>query len=204
MPAGATRVWHGMDQAVSTHAGGGDRRALFCPVPALIRRLSVPAARAFYARPGFRLALHLLLIAAFGLAIVSLVLRTNKVLGFTAIALALLATVMGGSRVKPAGDPNTSIFFGLDWFVLNVIFTGFLFIPLERLFPRHKGQALFRQEWREDLFYYLVSSLFVQVLTFISMTPALAHSSRIRPGAHSDIWVGSPMESSCNSSRSCS
>jgi sterol desaturase/sphingolipid hydroxylase (fatty acid hydroxylase superfamily) len=83
--------------------------------------------------------------------------------------------VLGGSRVHAQGGELTGgAFLGLDWFVLNVIFTGFLFIPLERLFARYHGQPLFRVEWREDLFYYLVSSLMVQVLTFLSMAPALA------------------------------
>ena len=61
--------------------------------------------------------------------------------------------------------------------MLNVIFTGFLFIPVERLFARYREQPLFRSEWREDLFYYLVSSMLVQVLTFISMSPALLLTS---------------------------
>lgn len=156
--------------------------------------LTVPQARELYAHATFRLILHFLLIAAYLLAIVSLVLRTNKVLGFTAISLTLLATILGGSRVPvhhAAGGTEAPIgaFFGLDWFVLNVIFTGFLFIPVERLFARHKEQPLFRVEWREDLFYYLVSSLFVQVLTFLSMAPAntiLAHTH----WASFRAWVG--------------
>lgn len=149
--------------------------------------LTVPSLRGVYNTPAFRLGLHLLLIGAFALAIVSLVLRTNKVLGLTAIALTLLATVLGGSRVHATGGNGElahGAFLGLDWFVLNVIFTGFLFIPLERLFARHEGQPLFRVEWREDLFYYLVSSLLVQVLTFLSMAPTLAIV------AHTTHWSG--------------
>ncbi len=157
--------------------------------------LTVPQIRGFYNSAPFRLALHLLLIAAFSLAILSLVLRTNKVLGFTAIILTLLAALLGGSRVPvAAGELTSGPFLGLDWFVLNVIFTGFLFIPVERLFPRHRVQPLFRVEWREDLFYYLVSSLFVQGLTFISMRPALSivahtHWTTFRAGVASQPIV---------------
>lgn len=135
--------------------------------------LTVPPLRPYYADPAFRLGLHFLLIGAFAAAVISLVLRSNRILGFTAITLVLLATILGGSRVPPRGELTGGIFLGLDWFVLNVVFSGFLFIPLERLFSRHKGQPLFRDDWREDLFYYLVSSLMVQALTFLSMTPAL-------------------------------
>jgi sterol desaturase/sphingolipid hydroxylase (fatty acid hydroxylase superfamily) len=107
-------------------------------------------------------------------------LRSNRVLGFTAITCVLLAAVLGGSHAHSQGSKGeltTGVFLGLDWFVMNVILTGFLFIPLERLFARYADQHLFREEWREDLFYYLISSMLVQVLTFISMAPAIAIAS---------------------------
>src|SRR5882724_3505410 len=56
--------------------------------------LTVPQIRGFYNSASFRVGLHFVLIAAFGLAIVSLVLRSNRVLGFTAIILTLVATVL--------------------------------------------------------------------------------------------------------------
>jgi sterol desaturase/sphingolipid hydroxylase (fatty acid hydroxylase superfamily) len=135
--------------------------------------IAIDALRPYYDHPLFRLALHCLLITAFALALISLVLRSNRILGFTSICTVLLAAILGGSRVESHGELTGGLFLGLDWFVLNVIFTGFLFIPLERLFPRYKDQPLFRTEWREDLFYFLVSSLLVQVLTFLSLAPAL-------------------------------
>jgi sterol desaturase/sphingolipid hydroxylase (fatty acid hydroxylase superfamily) len=152
--------------------------------------LTVPPARGVYSSLGFRLGLHLLLIGAFVLSAVSLILRENKVMGFTAISLTLLATVLGGSHVQSRGELTSGFYLGLDWFVLNVIFTGFLFIPLERLFYRNHDQPLFRTEWREDLFYYLVSSLLVQVLTFISMAPATAILTHTH-WDHLRAWVGS-------------
>jgi sterol desaturase/sphingolipid hydroxylase (fatty acid hydroxylase superfamily) len=152
--------------------------------------LSVPQVRNIYHTTAFRLGLHFLLIGAFAASIISLILRANKILGFTAVSIVLLATVLGGSHVQSHGELTSNIYLGLDWFVLNVIFTGFLFIPIERLFARNKNQPLFRTDWREDLFYYLVSSLLVQVLTFISMAPAVT----ILANTHWDhlrAWVGS-------------
>lgn len=144
---------------------------------------SVDKIRSLYASPIFYIVLQVWLVAAFILTVISLVLRQNKVLGFTSLILVVLATTIGAS--KTAADPTGSspVFFGLDWFVLNVIFTGLLFVPVELLFPRHRGQELFRFEWREDLFYYFVSSMMVQVLTFLSLTPALTLT------AHTD-WAG--------------
>ncbi|MBL9116792.1 MAG: sterol desaturase family protein [Verrucomicrobiaceae bacterium] len=56
--------------------------------------------------------------------------------------------------------------------MLNVLFTGVLFVPLETIFPKRADQPLFRTEWREDLFYYLVSSMAVQLITWLAFMPA--------------------------------
>lgn len=153
--------------------------------------LSMRELRAAYDHPLFRVGLHLLLIIAFALSVTSLVLRANKALGFTAVSITLLATILGGSRVETQhGELLGGAYLGLDWFVLNVVFTGFLFVPIERLFGRYRQQPLFRAEWREDLFYYLVSSLFVQVLTFLSTMPANAILANTEWTSFR-AWVGS-------------
>lgn len=134
---------------------------------------TVPEIRTLYTQPLFRVALQAWLVLAFIMAVLSLLLRQKKALGFTALFLVVLATTLGGSRTEAEVTTSSPVFFGMDWFVLNVILTGLLFVPVERLFPRRRGQELFRIEWREDLFYYLVSSMMVQCLTYASLWPAL-------------------------------
>jgi sterol desaturase/sphingolipid hydroxylase (fatty acid hydroxylase superfamily) len=134
--------------------------------------LTMADARQYYNVGLVRLALHVVLIAGFSLGIVSIVLRQQKVLGFTALGLILLATALGGSRAQNQLDVDSDVYLGLDWFLLNLIFTGIIFIPIERLLGA-RTQPIFRVEWREDLFYFLVSSLFVQVLAYLSLAPAL-------------------------------
>src|SRR3989344_6797541 len=120
---------------------------------------------------GFRGVVHLILLASYGLALLSLLLRPRKVLGATALMIALAAALIGGANVQPAETRDWGIFFGLDFFVVNLLITGFMFAPLERAFPHRRTQRLFRTEWREDLFYYLVSTMFVQVLGFLALAP---------------------------------
>lgn len=64
------------------------------------------------------------------------------------------------------------MFFGVDFFAVNMIATGLMFAPIERIFPHLSKQRLFRTEWREDLFYYLVSSMLVQFITFLALAPS--------------------------------
>ena len=134
--------------------------------------LAMPETRTYESAAWFRLGLHFVLIAAFLLSALSLTLRPGKILGGCGMAATLLAALLGGSKSTAAVSDVTPLFFGLDWFVLNVLLTGLLFIPFERLSPRMAGQEVFREEWREDLFYYFVSSMMVQALTFLTFAPA--------------------------------
>ncbi|MEM9353132.1 MAG: sterol desaturase family protein [Planctomycetota bacterium] len=134
--------------------------------------LTVADTRGYYSLAWVRLLLHLVLITAFAAGIVSIVLRQSKVMGFAGMTMVLAATLLGGSRASSRVEGELDIYFGLDFFMLNVILLGTLFIPIERLF-KLRDQPIFRDELREDLFYFFISSLFVQSLTYMSLTPAL-------------------------------
>jgi sterol desaturase/sphingolipid hydroxylase (fatty acid hydroxylase superfamily) len=112
------------------------------------------------------------LLLAYALALLSLLLRPRKALGVTALVIALIATILGGAAVRPEETHDWGIFFGIDFFAMNMIATGLMFAPLERIFPRVASQRLFRPEWRDDLFYYLISSMMVQLITFLALAPS--------------------------------
>ena len=136
--------------------------------------LTVEEARQAYANHMgvVRILLQLILISAFVLALVSATLRGNKILGFTAMGLVLGASLMGGAKASTRLDIDSDIYFGLDFFLLNLIFLGAVFIPMERLLKKN-DQPILRYEWREDLLYFLISTLFVQTLTYLSLNPSL-------------------------------
>lgn len=125
-----------------------------------------------YALPQFTLIIQALLLTSFLFACTNLVLRRNRVLGFSAILLVLL-TITIAETLDAQAARTSGIALSLDWFVLNILLTGFLFIPLEKLFGRLTRQPLFRDEWREDLFYFLISSVFVQTLTLFTLAPSM-------------------------------
>src|SRR6188768_503501 len=151
--------------------------------------LSTPELAALRNGPWFRVILHVLLIAGFACAALSLALRKERVLGMAGVSLTLVAVLLGGSKAAPVvGDP-TGAYFGLDFFVLRMLFTGFLFIPIERIFAHRTEQPVFRTEWREDLFYFLVSSMLVQILTYLTFAPANSILALASLGALR-AWVG--------------
>ncbi len=145
--------------------------------------------------PGFRVGVHAILLGSYALALLSLLLRPAKAIGFTALAIGIAAALLGGADVQPQETRSWGIFFGLDFFVVNLLITGLMFAPIERMFPRHAAQRLFRTEWREDLFYYLISSMMVQVLTYLAFAPSnavMAHSGwfdRFRAVVGGQPWI---------------
>jgi sterol desaturase/sphingolipid hydroxylase (fatty acid hydroxylase superfamily) len=145
--------------------------------------------------PGFRAAIHALLLSSYALALLSLLLRPRKVLGIAALMIGLAAALLGGAQVEGADTQGWGLFFGLDFFIVNLLASGFMFAPLERFVPHRREQRLFRQEWREDLFYFLVSSMFVQVLAFLTLAPSQivnAHTTdweAFRAGVASLPWA---------------
>lgn len=133
---------------------------------------TMPELRTLYANVPVRLGLQGLMLLSFGLSILSLVLRENKLLGYLGLGCVLLAGIFGNLSESLRIEMHLKTFFGLDWFLLNMVMSGLLFIPIERLNPKRPDQTLFRTEWREDLFYFFVSSMMVQLFTFLSLFPA--------------------------------
>ncbi len=152
-------------------------------------QLSLPELHTLHENPWFRFALHADLITAFALSALSLALRPGKILGTCGVSLTILAAVLGGSQSTAMVAGKSPMFLGLDFFVLRILFTGFLFIPLERIFAHRGEQHIFREEWREDLFYFLVSSLLVQILTYLTFIPAKSILV-LAPLTETRAWVG--------------
>ena len=79
---------------------------------------------------GFRGVVHATLLISYGLSLLSLLLRPRKVLGLTALMVGLAAILVGGANVQPQETRDWGIFYGLDFFVVNLLVTGFKFAQL--------------------------------------------------------------------------
>lgn len=135
-----------------------------------------PDLAAIHASVPIRSLVHGLLILAYALSFLSLMLSAKPTLPLTGFFLAVIAALLYGA---PSGAaPGTqSVYFGLDFFILKVLTVGVLFLPLERVFPHRPEQTVLRYAWREDFFYFAVSSLLVQVLNYLTLAPSAAVSN---------------------------
>ena len=93
---------------------------------------------------------------------------------FATFALGTLgvALLMGGSEAEPLdiGAPR-AFSAGLDYFVLELLVLGLVFVPLEGLFPL-RAQRVLREGWQTDLKHFFVSHAGVQLLSFAVLIPA--------------------------------
>jgi len=134
--------------------------------------LTTPEARAIYPMDLVRFIIHLVLVAAFGLGVLSAMLSRRAVLALIGIGLSTIAVLMGGSQVPVEGPVRSSTYAGLDWFLLDVLILALLFVPLERIFARLPAQGIFRRGWATDLAHFATSHLLVQLTVLLTMLPA--------------------------------
>jgi sterol desaturase/sphingolipid hydroxylase (fatty acid hydroxylase superfamily) len=149
--------------------------------------------RPLYASPYARGAVHLTLVAAFLFGSISAVLRANKALSLIGLGFTLAAALLGGSNVlgAPAGERHA--WFAVDFFVLNLLLYSAVFVPLERLFALRAGQPVFRRHWLVDLTYFFINSLLIEVLTVLTLKPALVLFAWARGGPVSAIVENLPL-----------
>jgi sterol desaturase/sphingolipid hydroxylase (fatty acid hydroxylase superfamily) len=105
----------------------------------------------------------------FALGALSLFLLRSKTHGLLGMCLGSVALLMRFTEAVETGAAPVSA--GLDYFVLELLVLGLIFVPLERLFALRK-QRIFRQGWQTDLQHFFVSHAGVQLLSFAVLIPA--------------------------------
>jgi lathosterol oxidase len=128
--------------------------------------------RALYPMPLVRGLIQGVIVVGFTAGVVSGLRRRRKTLAAAAVGLSLGAALLGGSRVPIEGPVEGELYLGLDWFLLNLLLLGLLFVPLERAFPLRPAQSTFRPGWTTDVMHLVVSHVGVQALTLATVAPA--------------------------------
>ncbi len=135
--------------------------------------LTMPELRAVYPVPYVRALLMLILLMSFGLGMVSIYLRRSRSIGGIGILLTMIAVMFGGWSVPVDGEIKDGPFLGLDWFLLNILIFSLVFVSIEQLFPLRKTQPIFREYWKTDLAYFFTSHLLIQLITIVTLKPAM-------------------------------
>lgn len=120
----------------------------------------------------FRGILHGTILTTIFLGALGIVLHHPNRRALLGIALGATALLLGGAEAEAVdiGSPRT-FSVGLDYFILELLVLGLVFIPIEALFPLHEQRVL-REGWQTDLKHFFVSHAGVQLLSFAALIPA--------------------------------
>ncbi len=117
--------------------------------------LTTPELRAHYDLDLLRLILAVAMVAAASLGAATVALGGPRRLGLLGLCAVGLAMLLGGPYTPIVNFAQSRIYLGLDWLVLDLFFTGVVFVAIEALFPRVvPDQPILRQGWRLDLAYF--------------------------------------------------
>ena len=135
--------------------------------------LTAPQFRSHYPMHSIRALIQCLILGGAGFGILSAILRKKKVLALTGVLLAIAAAALGGSSVNINRPLHNGPAIGLDWFLLDLLLTAVIYVPLERLWPHHPEQGTFRNQWTLDVVYFMSTHLPIQALSFLILLPAI-------------------------------
>ncbi len=117
----------------------------------------------------FRGLLLVCIIATFLLGCTGVLLARSKH-GMAGLLLGTVALLLGGPKAEAITDHPVKFTASLDFFVLELLILGLLFIPMERLWPL-RSQAVFRKGWQTDLTHFFANHVGIQLLAFFSIIP---------------------------------
>ena len=119
----------------------------------------------------FRGILMVAIVATVVLGVLSVLLLRSKVYGLWGIGLGVVAILMGGWKAQAIPGIGPRAFSaGLDYFVLELLILGLVFIPMERIWTLNR-QKIFRTGWQTDLKHFFLSHAGVQLIAFATMIP---------------------------------
>lgn len=155
--------------------------------------LTSPELRPYYNIDLIRLLIQLLIGGSMVFGVLSALLRKRKVLAFTGMVFGLIATVLGGSTVVINETLTNGPAVGLDWFLLDILFTTLIFSPIELIWPAYPSQGIFRPEWITDVGYFLTTHLPIQISSFLILLPATAFAKYLGSAAVIDGMSALPL-----------
>ncbi len=119
--------------------------------------------------------------------VLTFILNRHKLKGTIGIALTLIAFALGGYSIPVGPVEPRRLSLGVDWLILAFLGSTFIFMTLEKLFPRYKNQVILRQEWGLDLFYFCFNHLMISAILIFANYQASHFNWAVSPGVQQTI-----------------
>lgn len=147
--------------------------------------------RAVYTAGFARSALFVGLVATFVLGTAAVLRNQSRGVALTGLGAATLAVLLGGTSVQVDEFGQTPYSLGLDWFVLSLLFSALVFIPLEQ-YLAHRQTPVLRTGWRTDVTYFFLSHVFVQFILIVVTASTSTIAARLAIPAVKDVVGAMP------------
>jgi sterol desaturase/sphingolipid hydroxylase (fatty acid hydroxylase superfamily) len=130
------------------------------------------------------------LLAAFIMGTLAIIRGRNKRVALLGVCSATLAVLLGGTNVEFDPIKQTPYSLGLDWFVISLVISALVFIPIERTLGKHQ-QLTLRTGWRTDIAYFFMSHLLVQFILIMvtASTTTVAKFAAFPTIQHAIQWL---------------
>nr|WP_245763438.1 sterol desaturase family protein [Paraburkholderia diazotrophica] len=129
--------------------------------------LTTPELRHVYSVDLMRHVLFTALIVSGGLALGSIAIDNRRHINALAFMFVIAAVALGGSRVPVGNFPGHTPYIGVDWFILDLLGSTTIFVLLEKVFPLHRQQPVFRAEWQTDMMHFAVNHFIIGLALLI-------------------------------------
>ncbi|GAB3093752.1 sterol desaturase family protein [Aestuariicella hydrocarbonica] len=96
--------------------------------------------------------------------VLTLVLGRYRRLGSAGIVLTLIAFALGGYTIPTGPVEARRLSLGVDWLILAFLGSVFIFMTLEKLYPKYRDQVILRSEWSLDLLYFCLNHLAISAI----------------------------------------
>lgn len=96
--------------------------------------------------------------------VLSVLLKKHRLMGGAGIALTVVAFLIGGYTVPVGPVEARELSFGVDWLILSLLGSVFIFMTIEKLWPKYKDQVILRKEWGLDLLYFCFNHLAISAI----------------------------------------
>lgn len=119
--------------------------------------LTTPELRQKYSVDLIRHLMFAALVVSGSISLLNVLFQRRRTINGVAGVLVLATLALGGSHVPVDDFPDHTPYIGLDWFILDLLGSTLIFVGLEKLFPLHRSQPIFRKEWQTDLVHFAVN-----------------------------------------------
>ncbi len=130
--------------------------------------LSTPEVRKAYDVQFLRMLLSISVIAAVFFGCFTILIGKYRRFGLGGLALTLVSLILGGPFVAIEDFPDNTPYLGLDWLILDLVGSAFLFIVIEKAFPYKKDQPILRHQWSLDGIHFSINHLLIGISLLVA------------------------------------